>query len=233
MAYIFLLKIVCAHLLTDFVLQPSKWVEARKNAHHKAIEFYWHIGLTGLVVYLFMGVEYWRFALAIMGIHGVIDWLKSYMKDSVGWFIFDQALHFGVLMICWWLAVPDAAVDLCRKVLVVWGDKHVWIYGTALLFLTYPAGIAIGKFTEVWRRQVATSEERLDKAGKWIGMLERILIFCFVMLNQYEAIGFLTAAKSILRFKESEAKHSEYVLIGTLISVATAFGIGLMVKAWV
>jgi hypothetical protein len=57
------------------------------------------------------------------------------------------------------------------------------------------------------------------------------MILSFILLNQFAAIGFLLAAKSILRFKESEAsKMSEYVLLGTLISFSIAIIIGLSIN---
>ena len=68
------------------------------------------------------------------------------------------------------------------------------------------------------------------RAGGLIGTLERWLILVFVVLGQYEAIGFLLAAKSIIRFKDTETSKTEYVLAGTLISVAIAVSCGLLIK---
>ena len=67
-------------------------------------------------------------------------------------------------------------------------------------------------------------------SGRIIGTCERFLIVLFVILTQYEAIGFLVAAKSILRFSSTqESKKSEYVLAGTLLSIAIAIVLGLIV----
>ena len=57
-----------------------------------------------------------------------------------------------------------------------------------------------------------------------IGYLERGLIFLVVLGGMAEGIGFLIAAKSVLRFGtvREEAKLSEYVSIGTLASFARA-----------
>ena len=56
------------------------------------------------------------------------------------------------------------------------------------------------------------------------------MIFTFVLLGKYEAIGFLITAKSFLRFRQDkEAKQSEYVLVGTLLSYGSAIMIGLMI----
>lgn len=48
-----------------------------------------------------------------------------------------------------------------------------------------------------------------------------------VMLHQYTAIGFIIAAKSILRYNESKTGKTEYVLIGTLLSFSIALMIGI------
>ena len=77
----------------------------------------------------------------------------------------------------------------------------------------------------------------LNEAGKWIGIFERILVFTFVITGHFEGIGFLIAAKSILRFndiKGNEArKEAEYILIGTLMSFAMSIIVGLVVRSFV
>ena len=67
--------------------------------------------------------------------------------------------------------------------------------------------------------------------GSLIGQLERALIFAFVLVGYLEGIGFLVAAKSILRFKNTEEqKMAEYVLIGTLMSFALAIALASATK---
>lgn len=64
------------------------------------------------------------------------------------------------------------------------------------------------------------------KTGKWIGILERILILMFLLSNQLASIGFIIAVKSLARFKMMENKiFSEYFLIGTLMSLVYTFAI--------
>ena len=76
-------------------------------------------------------------------------------------------------------------------------------------------------------------EQTTFKSGALIGTLERWLIVFFMFLQQYEAIGFLVAAKSILRFSETkESEKSEYVLAGTLVSIAIAVACGILVLAF-
>jgi hypothetical protein len=77
-------------------------------------------------------------------------------------------------------------------------------------------------------------QEKVDKefnAGRIIGILERIIIYYFVLNIQFAAIGFILAAKSFTRFKELDNKQfAEYVLVGTLLSATLAILIAVMVK---
>lgn len=67
--------------------------------------------------------------------------------------------------------------------------------------------------------------------GRVIGLLERGLIYAFVLSGQFGAIGFTLAAKGFTRFKELENRgFAEYVLIGTLLSSSVALAAGAWVK---
>jgi hypothetical protein len=67
--------------------------------------------------------------------------------------------------------------------------------------------------------------------GRVIGILERGLLYGFVLQGQYGAIGFVLAAKAFTRFKALENRSfAEYVLIGTLLSACLALATGGMVR---
>lgn len=74
-------------------------------------------------------------------------------------------------------------------------------------------------------------EERSSdfNAGALIGIIERWLILAFVIMQRYEALGLLIAAKSIIRFGDKETAKTEYVLAGMLMSIFIAVMAGLMV----
>lgn len=83
--------------------------------------------------------------------------------------------------------------------------------------------------------QSPSTPKSLDRGeynrGRVIGLLERILIYSFVLSGQFGAIGFTLAAKGFTRFKEMEDRgFAEYVLIGTLLSSGLAMGLGVLVK---
>ena len=62
-------------------------------------------------------------------------------------------------------------------------------------------------------------EDKVRNAGAIVGTLERLLALAFVVKGDYQALGFLLTAKSILRFKLDDARKAEYVLAGTLLSI--------------
>ena len=112
-------------------------------------------------------------------------------------------------------------------------DPKVWVILTGYLSLLWPSGILIGKFTQKWRDTIPKStqlnEQSLENAGKWIGFFERFLILTFILVQQYTAIGFLVAAKSIFRYPDRR-DIGEYILIGTLLSFSIAVCVGLLVQ---
>lgn len=66
-------------------------------------------------------------------------------------------------------------------------------------------------------------DDKQFRTGRVIGLLERIFVFFFILLNQYTAIGFIIAAKGIVRYPDFGKKSfNEYILIGTLLSVLFA-----------
>ena len=86
-----------------------------------------------------------------------------------------------------------------------------------------------------WSKSIhSEGDKSLKNAGKYIGVLERLLVFLFIITNHWEGVGFLLAAKSVFRFgdlKESkERKLTEYILIGTLLSFAIAIIAGIAVE---
>jgi len=46
--------------------------------------------------------------------------------------------------------------------------------------------------------------------------------------GKYEAVGLIIAAKSILRFNETQ--KTEYVLVGTSLSISIAVFVGILIR---
>ncbi len=228
--YVWLIKLILAHLITDFILQPVSWVNDRNTRHYSSGKLYLHGLVTALVAWILIGWQYWLVALIIFITHTGIDGWKSYQKKSIIYFLTDQFLHLIVIICCWYLTFINwADVQFAWQQLNL--QPAVWKTITAFVFITAPAGILIGQLTKQWREKIDGAES-LANAGKWIGIVERIIIFVFVLLNQYSAIGLLVAAKGIIRFNEKDRPEikTEYLVIGTLLSIGIALITGLLAK---
>ena len=102
-----------------------------------------------------------------------------------------------------------------------------------MVFLTRPVSIIMKTIFTKWNiSKLTENNESLKDAGEYIGILERLLVFIFIIVNHWEAVGFLITAKSVFRFGDlKESKHrklTEYILIGTLISFGIAIAVGLI-----
>lgn len=97
--------------------------------------------------------------------------------------------------------------------------------------LTVPANWFI-RFLLVQVRAIETGGA--EGAGRWIGILERLIILLLVVGDDAGAAALVVAAKAILRFPEitGEEPHlsAEYVLVGSLASWLLAIVAGLAVK---
>ncbi|GGB67455.1 DUF3307 domain-containing protein [Shewanella inventionis] len=80
----------------------------------------------------------------------------------------------------------------------------------------------------------STNVSGLVAGGELIGYLERLLILTFTLVGSYAAVGVVLAAKSIFRFGElnqsANRSMTEYVLIGSLLSVVITTLIGAIVS---
>lgn len=100
------------------------------------------------------------------------------------------------------------------------------------ILLTEPANWLVRQLL-VTIRSVPTGG--VEGAGRWIGILERLLIFMLVLGGEAGAAALVVAAKAILRFPEisGDEPHlpAEYVLVGSLASWLLAVGGGLAARA--
>lgn len=227
------IKLLLAHLIGDFLLQPTYWVLDKEAKTYKSKFLYVHILLHGILAFLLVGEkEFLPFAVVLAVLHGIIDLTKlSFQKPNTkrAWFLADQLLHLITLVI---IAI------LYTKPEMEWDffTDQFWVMLTAIIFLTKPTSIIIKNIISIWTPENKNnkSDDSLQNAGNYIGIIERLFVFYFVVSGHFDAIGFLLAAKSIFRFgdlKEAkDRKLTEYVLIGTLLSFGFAIAAGLLVQ---
>jgi hypothetical protein len=246
-----LVRLLIAHCLTDFFLQPNHWVEDKKKNTWKSKYLWYHGLVTGIIAWLVVwDLQLWWAILLITCSHVVIDALKLMAVNKTRkvsreflLFILDQLLHVLLIVLVWiWLINGwDKMNSLINELLP---DYKLLLRLLGYLVVIGPVGFVIQFLTRRWAGEINTSDSLKD-AGRWIGILERILILTLVYIDEFGAIGFLITAKSLLRvidkpyFPGSEPtlskpfsprKHTEYVLIGTFLSFAIAIITGLVIN---
>ncbi|MFC4210777.1 DUF3307 domain-containing protein [Pedobacter lithocola] len=226
---IYLIKIIIAHLIGDFFLQPNAWVKDKEKNKLKSGKLYLHVLVHVVLIFVvFLSFNVWKVALSIGVLHFVIDALKSIFqtkKNARILFFADQILHISSIVLVWHIFYKGY-LDISFLY-----ETKTWFLILGVLFLTMPTSIIMKVIIAKWLPESDDeSPKSLQNAGKYIGILERVLIFVFILTNHFEAVGFLLAAKSIFRFGDLKEAHdlklTEYVLIGTLLS----FGIAIVVS---
>ncbi len=221
------LKITLAHLAGDFVLQSDKAVKDIRKRRFASPHLYAHFAIHLLLLLLVTGFES-RFILPVLLLsvaHILIDILVKFVLETRNnrtfCFFLDQGLHAVTLAVFVRYFYPFEI--LWPKIL----DTRFLLLASALVAVTFVASVVMKILLRPFTGKILASGN--PRAGKLIGILERLFIFFFVVKGFWEGIGFLLAAKSIFRFgdlKESkDVKLTEYILIGTLLS----FGIGMVV----
>jgi len=229
---ILFVKLFLAHLLGDFLLQPTAWVKDKEQHKQRSLYLYLHILLHGILAWIIVGeMAFGKWALALALTHGLIDLMKLHFQKNKTkrlWFAIDQVLHLLILL-------GIAFFYQHQKIVLYDFDNRFWIIATGFLLLTKPTSVVIKNSISIWTPEEHNKKESsLENAGNYIGILERLFVFFFIVTGHFEAIGFLLAAKSIFRFgdlKEAkDRKLTEYVLIGTLLSFGIAMVTGFLVE---
>ena len=204
------------------------------------------------------GKNIWIGLTIVCLLHFAIDLLKIKLVSSIKKperyaptiFLFDQLIHILVLYLF---------VDICRihispnlfnffhkplevnfyingllAGLICWKPASIFI---TTVFKSIPYAIVdtddCGQISDLHPEDLSYNQlsgERI-KVGSWIGILEREIILILGIMNQFGAIGFVLAAKSMARFKQLEDKSfAEKYLIGTLLSAMIALLCAVMAK---
>lgn len=167
--------------------------------------------------------------------------------------IFLNVIRFTSFLLLFIIALifGSQAVDLSVNVNLLSGIQHIFVNFnpftglnitghqlililTGLFFLLNESNFLIRLVFEISGKVPVTKEtSEPDKkelnAGRIIGILERIIIFFFIIIGQYAAVGFVIAAKGVVRYKELENRNfAEYFLIGTLLSSLLSMFTGLI-----
>lgn len=224
-----LLSLLMAHIVGDFYLQSDKYCKRKKILKIKSSFLYIHSIIIGILSWAFVPfTDFWIYALIIGGTHLLIDTIKTYMCKGLLSFLADQFAHILILCLISCKYMPTSRLPI--QSIDFLDILSIPLFAFAILCCLKPTNILIKLVLDKYKIGDAESCQSIKNAGALIGNLERVLTMVFVLIGQYEAVGFIVAAKSLLRFKETDTAKTEYVLAGTLLSFGIATILGLLVK---
>ncbi|MBQ2907961.1 MAG: DUF3307 domain-containing protein [Bacteroidales bacterium] len=223
------LSLVLAHIIGDFYLQTDKCCEQKETRKFKSWFLYVHTITIGLLSWMIVpSCSFGLWALMIAVSHFAIDVVKIHCPKGLWSFVIDQLLHFGILAAI--STIYETTKELPLQMIDNPSSFSTPLLILAILLCIKPANILIKLILEKYQVGESASCDNIKNAGALIGNLERLLTIVFVLLGQFEAIGFIVAAKSILRFKDTDTAKTEYVLAGTFLSFGIAILCGLMAR---
>ena len=240
------------HVLGDFLLQTRRMVQKKGRpgvlALHSAMVLFAH----GLAVLPFVRqtpgdvLAALTLLMLLALLHAFVDRVKIRAReqrgaDSVRLFIADQAAHAGVIVAVWvlWQRWPGIAFE---PVPGPGSNGLGLVAASALVATAYVLNgscaatlikLFLDRFPVGGQTQTAGGPLEIDfrDMGRTIGILERMLLLSFILLGQWQAVGWIFAGKTVARFRELDNRNfSEYYLIGTLSSLLFAAATGSAVR---
>jgi hypothetical protein len=225
-------KLLIAHLVGDFIVFRNKRLKEKGKPLWKSRRLIAHALIHFIFSWIALSeVALWPFALIIGISHYASELIiRNGLSRRIQLaFITDQLFHLLLIYI-----VASVTTD------PLWPSDIMqlqmpWLSIAGLIAVTFPAAKFIEVFLSQWPpAKSADKIKGLTNAGLWIGILERILIYLFIITGHWEGIGFLLAAKSIFRFGDltnsKDISLTEYIMVGTLLSFCTAIVMGLTIN---
>ena len=233
---LFILQLI-AHILADFLFQTNEWSEDKKKNGFSSGKLYLHVLIVFALSWtLSLQVNFFLFSIIISLIHLLIDGLKLRISDlkfgkikplKKTIFFIDQFIHLAVIFLA--VVIFNKLLDINPCISVPVTNHHLVIILGYLICLK-PSNVCIKEVFNLYNIKMDNkSDDDLLNAGKLIGNVERLLTLTLLLIGQYEAIGFIIAGKSILRYEGQKTSKTEYVLVGTLLSFGIAIIIGIII----
>ena len=227
-----ILLLIIAHLISDFMLQPQSWSNIKERKLISSFHFI-HVLIVGILSYILsFDPGFWWAAIILTIIHLLTDILKSLLilrNQLKDYFFLDQLIHLATIS-----GVVLAYSNFHGINFIIDIDLRTIGIITGFIFCAKPSNVLIKYILKSFSIETPTEltgyqdEKGLPNAGKLIGIVERYLALTLILQGQFEAVGLIIAAKSILRF--SGTQKSEYVLVGTLLSFSIAIFSGILIN---
>ncbi|HNX03190.1 MAG TPA: DUF3307 domain-containing protein [Candidatus Cloacimonas sp.] len=229
-------RLLLALFVSDFLLQNGWLIKSKKYIWGLVLHCLIYLAVMLIFTANLLSAKVILTLLILAFLHGVVDYGKNLLHpllDNKEWLLFlvDQIIHIiTVILAVWFISLPDRIyilscvnrlfVDLLLQYLILF---TVTVFGG--IFFT-------DSILKVILKEVYEKDNHQYQASRLIGMSERFLITIAVLIGHYELIGFLIAAKSLMRLPEIQDRNTEnysnYILVGTLVSYSWALSIALL-----
>jgi hypothetical protein len=136
---ILLLKLVLAHMLGDFLLQPDSWINAKEKDKLSSWQLYVHVLIHFvLIMALISDITFWKWALLLTIFHLGTDIAKLFLqtkKTKRTYFFADQFVHLFFICLVW-ILYQDKSFSL-----PVQTREYYFALITFIYAITKPAGV--------------------------------------------------------------------------------------------
>ena len=246
---VFLLFMILFHTLADFYFQSKRLSCAkRESMGWMLLHCLIYMAAVFIASYAlgFLSVAVSGIFAAALGIsHFVVDSVKQAVnrkwktpKAILLAFVTGQTLHIAFLIAAILCVMPYVSAAPWVALIPDFAKYNKGLHLLTALLIGYtPTAILVKLVLDILPVQendgvasdAITNPDSADAGGgRLIGILEREIMILLVFWQQFAAIGFIMAAKSIARYKQLEQQpFAEKYLVGTLTSVFMALLISL------
>lgn len=165
---IILVKLLCAHLFSDFILQTDRINSGKRKPGIKGTGcLILHSFTHACIAYLLVADwSCWQIP-AIVFISHLIDLVKcKCCKESLSTFLADQFLHIAIIIVLWFSLYKEEIDFSCLNAFC---SAKVWLAFIAYMLMLKPSSILLGLFLKQWTPP-SSNLQSLPKAGQWIAI---------------------------------------------------------------
>lgn len=228
-----------AHILGDFYFQCGQLAAEKESRFLGVVKhsclYSIAVLLCALIVEIRLSVLIVLLAFAVS--HFVVDSIKYLVVNHLGKekkelvYIIDQIVHFlNIAVFSHLMVIMDCSLSVCcwvesflENYRINFATTIKWVL--SLLIICKPVNVTIGILLKRYKDDSSKNNSTDNNhAGRYIGILERVIILILFYVGQYASLGFVLTAKSIARYDtiKKEASFVDYYLLGTLISSLSA-----------
>jgi hypothetical protein len=231
-------KLFLAHVLTDFVFQSDSIVRDKGRVKILSLHCLIFFSLSVVLLLPTFSFNVTLIVATLSVFHGFVDYAKNLLekrakKDNWLFFAADQAIHILGIGAAFLILERGHYQGFVQGIVAYWSNRAIFLVSSFFVAIVFGGRFLTGLLCRSFLDRLSVQRKPgIEKAGRYLGILERSLILAAVLMGKFEFIGFIVAAKSIARYPEIKrgSDFGEYFLIGTLISISIAFFGGLLLR---